>query len=520
MPDDEAHFAKDRPPVPAAEYVRMSTEHQQYSTENQSAAIREYAAKRGFEIVRTYADHGKSGLRIKGRTGLQNLIRDVQLRTNEFKAILVYDISRWGRFQDPDEAAHYEFICKNAGYVVRYVAELFENDGSLVSDVAKVLKRTSSGEYARELSVKVFAGQSRLIRLGFRQGGAAGYGLRRKLVDVAGASKGILGRGEHKSIQTDRVVLAPGPEAERDTVRSIYRLFTEEGKTEREIADILNGRGICTDLARPWTRGTINQVLTNEKYIGNNVWNRHSFKLKRQHVTNTPELWVRADEAFEAIIDVQSFLKARAIMSQRAKVYSESELLDHLRELVAKHGYLSGIIIDEAEDGPTASTYRSRFGSLLRAYSLVGYTPERDYRFLEINRRLRALYPRLTADVMSGIQHAGGDVQREAETDLLRINDEFTASVVIARCEETARGALRWTIRLESSLSPDITVAMRMGDDNREPRDYYLFPRIDICLLRLRLAEYNGVSLDAYRFDNLDSFYQLSSRINVLDIAS
>ena len=51
----------------AAEYVRMSTEHQQYSTENQAAKIREYADCRGISIVRTYADEGKSGLRIDGR---------------------------------------------------------------------------------------------------------------------------------------------------------------------------------------------------------------------------------------------------------------------------------------------------------------------------------------------------------------------------------------------------------------------------------------------------------------------
>ena len=58
----------------AAEYVRMSTEHQQYSTENQADKIREYAARRGIEIVRTYADAGKSGLRIDGRASLQRLL--------------------------------------------------------------------------------------------------------------------------------------------------------------------------------------------------------------------------------------------------------------------------------------------------------------------------------------------------------------------------------------------------------------------------------------------------------------
>ena len=62
----------------AAQYVRMSTEHQQYSTQNQADKIQEYADKRGIEIVKTYADEGKSGLSIGGRAALQRLISDVE----------------------------------------------------------------------------------------------------------------------------------------------------------------------------------------------------------------------------------------------------------------------------------------------------------------------------------------------------------------------------------------------------------------------------------------------------------
>ena len=91
----------------AAEYVRMSTDHQQYSTHNQADKIREYAERRGIQIVRTYADEGKSGLNIDGRDALQRLINDVQAGNVDFQIILVYDISRWGRFQDADESAYY-----------------------------------------------------------------------------------------------------------------------------------------------------------------------------------------------------------------------------------------------------------------------------------------------------------------------------------------------------------------------------------------------------------------------------
>jgi DNA invertase Pin-like site-specific DNA recombinase len=314
-------------PVRAAQYVRMSTEHQKYSTENQSEAIQNYAARRGIEIVRTYADEGKSGLSLGGRDALKRLIDDVQAKRTDFTTILVYDVSRWGRFQDADESAYYEYICKRSGISVQYCAEQFENDGSPVSTIVKGVKRAMAGEYSRELSVKVFAGQSRLIELGYRQGGPAGYGLRRNLVDQAGASKGELSRGEHKSIQTDRVVLIPGPREEIDTVRWIYISFVNERRIEREIADALNERGITTDLGRCWTRGTVHQVLINEKYIGNNVWNRGSFKLKRKRVRNRPNMWIRAEKAFEPIVDRSLFEAAQAIIRERSKKLSNDQMI-------------------------------------------------------------------------------------------------------------------------------------------------------------------------------------------------
>ena len=278
--------------IAVAQYVRMSTEHQQYSTENQTLAILQYAQTHRMTLVRTYADHGKSGLVLAGRSGLTQLLNDVKNGDAPFEAVLVYDVSRLGRFQDTDEAAHYEHLLKQAGILVHYCAEPFVNDGSLPSALIKTLKRTMAGEYSRELSVKVFAGQRRLIELGFRQGGNAGYGLRRHLVDEARNFKQALRKGEHKSIQTDRVILAPGPLEEIKTVQRVFRLFIDERHTELKIAAQLNAEGIPTDYGRPWTRSVIHEILTNPKYIGSNVYNRCSFKLKQVHVKNPPEEWV------------------------------------------------------------------------------------------------------------------------------------------------------------------------------------------------------------------------------------
>src|SRR5438309_5426475 len=176
----------------AAVYVRMSTEHQQYSTSNQMDVIREFAKRRGLEIVKEYSDEGKSGLNIAGRESLARMIKDVQSGEFMFSNILVYDISRWGRFQDADESAYYEYLCRRAGVSGHYCAEQFENDGSPVSTIVKGVKRAMAGEYSRELSSKVFQGACRLIQLGYKQGGTAGFGLRRMLVDQNGQQKATL----------------------------------------------------------------------------------------------------------------------------------------------------------------------------------------------------------------------------------------------------------------------------------------------------------------------------------------
>lgn len=498
--------------LPVAQYVRMSTEHQKYSTDNQAQVIAAYAELHKMRVVRTYMDAGKSGLNLRGRPGLQQLLDDVRTPKPGFAAVLVYDISRWGRFPDPDEAAVYEQTCKKRGIKIVYCAEQFKNDGSLSSTVMVGLKRSMAAEYSRELSVKVFAGHRNLVQRGYRQGGAPGLGLRRQLVDEHHNVKGLLSRGEKKSIQTDRVFLVPGPEAEVATVHQIYRLFLDDGKPERVIASELNRQGLMTDLGRPWTRGTVHQILTNEKYVGNNVYNRTSFKLKIEHRQNPPTEWIRKDGAFQAIVSHERFWQAQAIISQRSRHLDDDQMLALLRLVLERHGGLSGVLIDEEDGLPSSSSYRTRFGSLCRAYSLVGYSPRRDYAYLEINRALRRYHPTVVEQVSSGIGAAGGTVQTNPDTDILTINSEFTASIVVARCKPTPAGKYRWLIRLDTSLEPDVTIVTRMDHANRNPFDFYVLPAVDFTASQLPVAESNGFALDFYRVDALDDFYALCAR--------
>jgi DNA invertase Pin-like site-specific DNA recombinase len=503
----------------AAVYVRMSTEHQQYSTHNQQYKIEAYARSRSIDIVQIYADEGKSGLRIDGRAALQRLISDVETGKANFNVILVYDVSRWGRFQDADESAYYEYICRRAGIQVTYCAEQFENDGSPVSTIVKGVKRAMAGEYSRELSSKVFAGQCRLIEMGYRQGGPAGFGLRRVLIDQSGVSKGTLTRGQHKSLQTDRVILRPGPPEEVEVVDRIYRWFIDDGLQESTIAARLNREGILTDLDRPWTRGTVHEVLTNEKYVGDNVFNRTSFKLKKQFVVNTPDMWIRKDGAFEAVVDRAIFYTAQGIIRARFRRFTDDELLERLKNLYQQRGLLSGLVINETDGMPSSSIYAHRFGSLIRAYQLIGFQPERDYKYLEINRFLRKLHPDILQSTKANIEAMNGRVKWDERTDLLHVNNEFAASIVLARCQQLESGRRFWKVRLDTSLNPDISVVVRLSPGNEEALDYYLLPRLDFGTSGIRLAEQNAMELESYRFDTLDYFYGMGAQTKLRRVA-
>jgi DNA invertase Pin-like site-specific DNA recombinase len=496
----------------------MSTEHQQYSTENQHATIQRYADERGLLIVRTFTDAGKSGLGIQGREGLQELLRVVNGGSADFGTILVYDVSRWGRFQDADEAAHYEFQCKRRHISVQYCAEHFSNDASPMNAVIKSLKRAMAGEYSRELSTKVFAGQCRLITLGYRQGGTAGFGLRRLLLDQNGNPKAILARGERKSLQTERVILTPGPDEELAIVRRIYDIFTREKRTEPEIAAILNNDNIRNEVGQPWTRGAVHELLTNEKYVGNNLYNRSSAKLQAPRINNPPDKWVRRDGAFTPIVDPDTFAAAQAIVRDRDQHYTDDELLEMLRKLLQERGSISGIVIDECDGMPSSTTYRQRFRGLVRAYALAGYHPNHDYEYLRINGELRRQYRDFVDQLLSALLTVAS-VVRDTATDVLTINGEFSVSVVLARCFTTPAGRLRWNIRLDAILRPDITIAVRMTATNDGILDYYLLPMAELTTQRLRLAEENGLTLDPYRFESLDLFMSLVRRSSISEAA-
>ncbi|PSO19482.1 recombinase family protein [Bradyrhizobium sp. MOS003] len=459
----------------AAQYVRMSTDNQRYSTQIQAAAIAMYAAQHDLVIVRTYTDEGRSGLRIERREGLIELVRSGR---TDFDHILVYDVSRWGRFQDVDESAYYEFTCRLAGIKVCYCAEQFDNDGSVFASIVKNLKRVMAAEYSRELSVKVHAGACRVASLGFKQGGPAGYGLQRELLDESGCSKGILLKGQRKHLQTDRVVIRPGTETEQAVVARIFREFVVHGRSRGSIVRCLNNEEIPNHRTKPWSLAMVRHVLSNEAYIGNSVYNRTSVRLRQAKKKNPPELWIRATGLFEPVVDKSIFLKAQNLLKEKQGRWSNELLLKKLRETLSVHGKLSASILAASDNMPSAALYACRFGSLREAFRRVGYVDsERSYDYADARKQSEAELSRQVEALLTHITASGITAEFSAEAGVMTVAGKLAISVRMGRYYRGRRHAPCWLVHRRTIEPAGLILALRLDKEtNREVIDYFLLP--------------------------------------------
>lgn len=464
--------------IPAAQYLRMSTEHQQYSMENQSAAIKRYADIHGFCVLQTYSDAAKSGLVLRNRTGLRQLLQDVVSKPS-YKAILVHDVSRWGRFQDSDEAAHYEFICKSAGVPVHYCAESFVNDGSLPSLIMKALKRMMAGEYSRELSVKVYEGSKHMSELGFKVGGAAGYGLRRMLVSVDRQHKQELAQGQRKNIKDDRVILVPGPQEEVNCIREMFRMYTEEHKLPITIARELNRNGVkYVGLKRSeWYSGAVSRILENPKYTGCSVYGKKSQKLRTPRITMPKALWIITPGAWAPVVDQATFDKAQQRTQNQTFFKSDEQLLTELRELLAAKGTLSAKLIAASPGFPSMQAYTRRFGSLTEALARIEYGGAKIDKTLARRKRTvmrDELIERIVTAADNGVSVIRPNTHHRPT---LRLRNNTLVSVYLCPSFKIKSGELRWLLDRAHKEPNHITLLARLDGANDGFQDFHIIPK-------------------------------------------
>lgn len=455
----------------------MSTVEQECSITLQQDFIARYAQDNNFIIIDSYVDEGKSGLAATHRQGLRSLLNDVVSGTARFRTILVYDVSRWGRFQDTDEAAHYEFLCKEAGVEVRYCAESFSAACDLQNSLAKAVKRVMAAQFSRELSDRVFECKSRMAKLGFRMGSSPGYALRRVLVSATGRRKRILRDRECKNLRTDHIVLEPGPKGEIRRVQEIYAAILS-GKTRGWIARDLKRRGI-TCRGKPWTMARVTSVLVNPKYIGRNLWARTTCKLQSPSKRTSPDKWAVKDAAFPPVVQPETFANVQKLLHKGTYFKSNEELLRRAKQILQSKGRLSREIIKRARSTASVTAYEYRFGSMTKLYELVGFQQRKVFyerhRKMEHTIAIRQRLMRSIEELLPG--HAAVIKARSplSKPRVLRFDDRVSVSVLLCPSERDSNGKLWWRLNpVPSDQGRHALVCTLDANNQRVERLYFV----------------------------------------------
>jgi DNA invertase Pin-like site-specific DNA recombinase len=500
--------------VPAAQYLRMSTDHQQYSLDNQADAIAKYAAGHGFVIVKTYSDQAKSGLSLKRRAGLKQLLKDTVEGHPDFKAILVYDVSRWGRFQDADEAAHYEYLCKSSGAAVNYCAETFGNTADFSDGIMKALKRTMAAEYSRELSTKVRAGQLRLARLGYKLGGHPPYGLRRLLLDPSGSPKQILAPGERKSLVTERVVLVPGPPEEVAIVERIFRVFVDEHRSLSAIAKTLNSEGVRFLGGAQWNAATVTRLLRQSAYTGTQVWGRTTALLSSPVKQVAPEEWAICPKAFDPIISPDLFESAQQRFAGFTCHLTDEQLLERIRVVLRACGKLSGAIIEESRLCPGGTTYGRRFGGLMKMYARLGFDSERRDSVV-LRQRMMMVRQNLIREAMEMFPNQV-DATRSTFRHRVMLRCRRTGlliAVLIARCYPTRGGVMRWFVIPAKNERKRATLLVLLNEQNTSVAQLRVFRNMRIQREARQVREGSKWLQSGIPLDNLSNLMEVVQQV-------
>jgi len=360
------------PSTCAVGYLRRSTDRQEQSIGDQRAAVERYAAEIGVALVRFYIDDAISGTSTAGRKAFQSMIEDAGSNERGFGMVIVYDVKRFGRI-DNDEAGYYRHLLRQRGVEVRYASEGFTGDST--DDLLRPVKQWQARQESKDLAKVVIRGlvskagagkdevEGSVAGCASWMGGAApfGYDLKylsgsgdfifvvrtgrdgsKALLDASGSVTRTLARGDTVAVsKRDRCVLVPGEPARVETVREIFRMYTEERRGLKAIAGALNTRGVPTARGSEWSERysghwamtTVRAILMNPAYAGDLAWNRRTdarfYRITgdgraverggdslRRLKPNDPSDWIVFRDAHEALVERAVWERAQGLMKE------------------------------------------------------------------------------------------------------------------------------------------------------------------------------------------------------------
>ena len=296
--------------TPAAVYARVSSDRQDVdlSIAAQLRALREYAERNGFIIVREYVDEAESG-RVADRPQFREMIEAGGSAQAPFNVILVWKFSRFTRKRE--HAVAFKSMLRKKG--IRVVSITEHADDTPTGKLMEAIIESVDEFYSENLAQEVVRGMREAASRGYFLACRAPFGYRRVKV-------------------SDGMKERPTLEVEPSAVPIVQEIFESSlrGNGLKEICRELNDRGI-SNRGKRWYKNGLHHLLTNEAYTGTATWGVKSKDEKAGEPVRVEDAWpaLVSRETFAA---VQEGLRARAPKMQRpARVGSQYLLSGLLR---------------------------------------------------------------------------------------------------------------------------------------------------------------------------------------------
>ena len=292
--------------IAAVGYTRRSTDKQETSILDQTKAITEYAADKGYKIVRWYADDAISGDDTENRHGFLQMLSDAQA-AGDFEMILCWDQSRFGRFS-PQEAGHWTYLFSKAGVRLVTVDRGLIDWNDFTGWLTYSVDQHSKHDFLKQLSKDVVRGQKEAVAKGSWLGSPP-YGYR------------IEGERKSKRLVVDDI-------GKVRVVRRVFKEYVEDGRSLGNIAALLQAEGfVPPGSSRKWNYHAIRAILSNPAYCGDYASGKFSYGkfnsiLKGRvakpgsRIKNAETEWIVRRDSHEAIIDRLTFEKAQKILAK------------------------------------------------------------------------------------------------------------------------------------------------------------------------------------------------------------
>ena len=355
--------------TPAVAYIRMSSDRQEASPDQQRAEVAKLAKRDGYKLIREYFDEGISGDATEKRKAFRQMIRDAEEKA-DFAAILCWDQDRFGRF-DSIEAGRWIYPLRHAGVWMHTVRQGRIDWNNFQSRMMFSIQQEGKFQFLLDLAHNSLRG--RIKKAASNTGNSKpGYGYDRVYFDESNKLVKRVPYGERfTKPATWRAVFAPSEDPEiTAAVRWTFETFATDDRGVTWLAQQLTKRNPPKSPPGGWCGRRVEYMLRNPLYIGVRAFGRRSTG-KYCHINGKGEIGqgkrkaLKLDttspiviaDAHEPLVDAEIFERVQAKLNGRNGGMSRPRQSDYILSGVLRCGHCGATMCGEASGNAQGTKY-------------------------------------------------------------------------------------------------------------------------------------------------------------------